>query len=188
MRYMKSNKKQRRPQADRDQLLDRCLAAFVKAGTLDLSLDKLAGMVGSSKRMLIHYFRGREPIEELAMTRLEERLREQFRADVLPKGITLHKVMTLLWEMTSRPEARGALLLVMNVTQRAWSGSKRAREFYRRQQRLWSDMLLAFCSDRLTVEAVLQLFQGATLTYLVTGDRKPGLRAIERFFKAKTRR
>jgi len=185
---MNSNRKPRRPLVDRDQVLDRCLSAFVRAGTLDLSLDELAGMVGSSKRMLIHYFHGRERIEELALTRLEERLRGQVHPDALPKGIALEKVMTLLWERTSHPGARGVLLLVMSATQRAWSGSKRAQEFYRQQQRLWADMLLAFCSDRTTVDAALQLFQGATLTYLVTGDRKLGLRAIRRFFKAGKRR
>ena len=181
---MRNNRKLRRSQVDRNQVLDRCLAAFVRAGTLDLSLDELAGMVGSSKRMLIHYFRGREPIEELALTQLEERLRGQFRPDALPKGIPLEKVMTLLWERTAHPDTRGVLLLVMSATQRAWGGSKRAQEFYRRQQQLWADLLLAFCPDPATVEAVLQLFQGATLTYLVTGDRKKGLRAIRRFFKA----
>ena len=31
---------------DRDQLLERCLAAFIQAGTLDLSLDHLAKQAG----------------------------------------------------------------------------------------------------------------------------------------------
>ena len=61
----------RRKKPDLGVLLDRCLAAFVEAGTLNLSLDKLARKAGSSKRMLVHYFGGRENIEEQAITRLE---------------------------------------------------------------------------------------------------------------------
>jgi AcrR family transcriptional regulator len=59
---------------DQGRLIERCLGAFVGAGTLDLSLDQLAASVGVSKRMLIHYFGGREGIEERAMTLLEDKL------------------------------------------------------------------------------------------------------------------
>ena len=54
---------------DQDELLERCLAAFVKAGTIDLSLDQLASRVGISKRMLVHYFGGRENIERSGIGR-----------------------------------------------------------------------------------------------------------------------
>ena len=64
----------RRKKPDLGALLDRCLAAFVEAGTLDISLDRLARKVGSSKRMLVHYFGGRQNIEEQAITSLENRL------------------------------------------------------------------------------------------------------------------
>ena len=67
---------QKKRKASREELLGRCLGAFVKAGTIDLSLDQLAKRVGISKRMLVHYFGGRENIEEGAMTLLEERLRD----------------------------------------------------------------------------------------------------------------
>ena len=176
---MQSRKKLLRPPASRDEILNTCLGAFVKAGTLDLSLDELAAKVGSSKRMLIHYFGGRESIEEGAMSLLEDRLRIQFRADTFPPGTPLGKVVDLLWERATSAESRGVLLLVMDLTRRAWSGSARARKFYREQQRLWVEMLMAFSNDRRLVESVLTLFQGAVLAYLVTGNRDRGRRAIE---------
>ena len=75
---------------DREELLGRCLAAFVQAGTIELSLDQLAHEAGTSKRMLIHYFGGRENLEEHAMALLEERLgrglpRSHFRPAFLRK-------------------------------------------------------------------------------------------------------
>jgi AcrR family transcriptional regulator len=163
---------------DQGKVIERCLGAFVRAGTLDLSLDQLAAQVGVSKRMLIHYFGGREEIEERAMTLLEDKLRAQFAPETFPRGVSPKRVVTALWERTTAPEAKGVLLLVMDLSRRAWSGSARARAFYEEQQRLWVELLLRFLPDRAVVEDVLQTFQGAVLAYLVTGDRERGLRAL----------
>jgi AcrR family transcriptional regulator len=173
----------RRKKPDLGELLDRCLAAFVEAGTLDLSLDHLARKAGSSKRMLVHYFGGRVNIEEQAITRLENRLRSQFVPTAFPPGATVQAVVSALWDRTTAPQSRGVLLLVMDLSKRAWSGSKRARLFYAKQQRLWIELLMKYLPDRPTVEEVLQAFQGAVLAFLVTGDRKPGRRAVMRIIK-----
>jgi len=173
----------RRKKPDLSVLLDRCLAAFVEAGTLDLSLDQLARKCGSSKRMLVHYFGGRENIEEQAITRLENRLRAQFGPEAFPPEATAQAVVSALWELTTTPQSRGVLLLVMDLSKRAWSGSKRAKLFYAEQQRLWIELLMRYLPDRPTVEEVLQTFQGAVLAFLVTGDGKPGRRALMRILE-----
>ena len=160
-------------------LIDQCLTAFVEAGTLDVSLDHLASRVGISKRMLIHYFGTRENIEERAMTRLEETLREQFSPEAFPPNAGPTDVVAALWNRTTAPGARGVLLLVMDVSRRAWRGSSRAKAFYAEQQRLWVRLLLEFFPDRSRVEEFLQAFQGAVLTYLITGDRGAGRRALK---------
>jgi AcrR family transcriptional regulator len=172
----------RRP--DLELLLDRCLAAFVNAGTLELSLDRLARKAGTSKRMLVHYFGGRGNIEEQAITRLENRLRAQFAPEVFPAGATAQAVVSALWERTTAPQSRGVLLLVMELSKRAWLGSKRARAFYDEQQRLWGELLMRFLPDRSIVEEVLQTFQGAVLSFLITGDPEPGRRAVMRVLKS----
>jgi AcrR family transcriptional regulator len=175
---MPRKKKQHRT---REQLLESCLSAFIRAGTLDLSLDTLAKAVGISKRMLVHYFGCREAIEEISMTLLEDRLRARFRASNFPPGVSLRSVLAALWEQTASAESRGVVLLAMDLTRRSWSGSKRARRFFEEQQKLWSDMLREFLPDPGAVETLLQLYQGAMLIYLVTGDRERGKRALERF-------
>ncbi len=142
---------------DLTDLAESCLGAFVRSGTLDLSLDQLAREVGISKRMLVHYFGGRDAIEERAMTLLENRLRAQFA-----------------------PQSKGVLLLVMDLSRRAWNGSPRATSFYQEQQRLWVELLLRYLPDKNTVEDVLQSFQGAVLAYLITGDPEPGRRMLNR--------
>jgi AcrR family transcriptional regulator len=171
---------QHRKQAGREELLRRCLNAFVKAGTIDLSLDRLAKSVGISKRMLIHYFETRETIEQEAMSLLEEMLRAQFAPESFPAGVSPEKVVTLLWQRATAPKAKGVLLLIMDLSKRAWNGSARAKAFYAEQQRLWVKLLAAYLPNNSEVEELLQLFQGAVLAYLITGDPDPGLRSLLR--------
>jgi AcrR family transcriptional regulator len=165
---------------NREHLLQACLAAFVRAGTLDLSLDKLATAAKSSKRMLVHYFGSREALEEMAMARLEERLRARFRAGAFPSGTPLRSVVKVLWEQLTAPQSRGILLLTMDLTRRSWSGSERGKRFFEEQQRLWAEMLADFLPDAIAVQTLLQLFQGAALVYLVTGDKERGWQALDR--------
>ncbi len=172
------NKMSRNRKPGQEELLRRCLAAFIEAGTIDLSLDQLADRVGISKRMLLHYFGGRGNIEEKAMARLEEMLRAQFAPESFPQRVSPKTVVTTLWNQATAPESRGLLLLVMDLSRRAWNGSERAKAFYQEQQRLWVQLLLKFLPDESTVEELLQLFQGAVLAYLITGDPEPGRRAL----------
>jgi AcrR family transcriptional regulator len=178
--YLSKMPRKKKPLPNREQLAQSCLAAFIRAGTLDLSLDRLAKAAGSSKRMLIHYFGGREAIEEMAMALLEDRLRARFRASAFPAGASLQSVVAALWEQTTSVESRGVVRLAMDLTRRSWSGSERSRRFFEEQQRLWANMLREFLPDAEAVEVLLQLFQGAMLIYLVTGDRERGRRALDR--------
>ena len=114
---------QRKENRELDGLIEKCLAAFIAAGTLDLSLDQLAKQVGTSKRMLIHYFGGRENLEEKAFALLEDRLRDSFRPERFPSGVSLDAVVAALWEQSTAPQSRGVLLLIMDVSRRGWSGS-----------------------------------------------------------------
>ena len=173
----------KKDQDNREHLLEACLTAFIRAGTLDLSLDALAKAAKSSKRMLIHYFGSREALEQMAMSLLEDRLRARFRADAFPPGTSARAVILALWDQVTSPASRGILLLTMDLTRRSWSGSAQAKIFFEEQQRLWSEMLVKFLPNTGDVEALLQLFQGAVLVYLVTGDREKGKRAFDRWLQ-----
>ena len=177
MRQVKTTK------SDHSEIILKCLGAFIRAGTLDLSLDQLAAEVGVSKRMLIHYFGGRDAIEDRAMELLENRLRAQFAPKSLPQGISLQQVLFELWKRTTDPASKGVLLLIMDVSRRAWNGSSRAYEFYVEQQRLWVKLLLNYLPEKDVVEDVLQSFQGAVLAYLITGDAERGRRMLRRLSK-----
>ena len=164
-----------------EELAQRALATFVKAGTIDLSLDRLARGVRVSKRMLVHYFGGREALEERAMSLLEDRLRAQFSPASFPADVAPKAVVAALWGHTTNTQARGVLRLAMDLSRRAWNGSVRAQAFYAEQQLLWTELLMKYIPDRSTVEDLLQLFQGALLAFLVTGDPEPGRRSLASF-------
>jgi AcrR family transcriptional regulator len=165
------------------QLVEGCLEAFIAAGTLDLSLDQLAEAVGTSKRMLIHYFGSREILEHKAIALLEDRLRGRFNVNRFPPGASPATIVSALWDQSTAPQSRGVLLLIMDVSRRGWSGSEGARAFYAEQQRRWVELLSKFLPDPRAVEELLQLFQGAVLVYLVTGDSEKGKRALQRMLR-----
>lgn len=187
MWYMSRAKVKRPAQPDHEELILKCLGAFIRAGTLDLSLDQLAAEVEVSKRMLIHYFGGRDSIEERSLELLENRLRAQFAPTSLASGISLQQVLRELWKRTTDPASRGVLMLVMDLSRRAWNGSSRAPDFYMEQQRLWVALLMNYLPDKEVVEDILQSFQGAVLAYLVTGDAKRGKRMLDRLGKQVSR-
>ena len=155
---------------------------------LDLSLDQLSRHVGISKRMLIHYFGSREAIEHRAMLRLEDNLRAHFAPESLPAGSSAETAVMALWRRATDPASKGVLLLTMDVSRRAWNGSAAARRFYREQQRLWAALLGRFVSDKAVVEEILQVLQGAAVTYLITGDAQPGKRSLKRVLTTWTAR
>ena len=68
----------------------------------------------------------------------------------------------------------------MDLTRRSWSGSDRGKRFFEEQQRLWAEMLADLLPDAVAVHTLLQLFQGAALVYLVTGDKERGWQALDR--------
>ena len=171
---------QREKEASQKEFVERSLAAFIEAGSIGLSLDQLARTVGVSKRMLVHYFGGRENLEERAIALLEDRLRAQFAPESFPPDVSPETVVMELWKRATAPAARGVLLLVMDLSRRAWNRSVRAKAFYAEQQRLWVQLLMKFLPDQAAVEEVLQLFQGAALAYLITGDSEAGRRSLSR--------
>jgi len=101
----------------------------------------------------------------------------------LPSDISLQQVLSELWTRTTDPASKGVLLLIMEVSRRAWNGSGRAYEFYVEQQRLWVELLLNYLPEKDLVEDVPQSFQGAVLAYLITGDVERGRRMLNRLSK-----
>src|SRR3954471_5470292 len=67
----------------REKLLDAAIDHIAQRGISDLSLRELAAAIGSSHRMLIHHFGGREGLLVAVVQAVEQRQREAL-GDVVP--------------------------------------------------------------------------------------------------------
>src|SRR3954464_15290686 len=87
----------------RGRLLDAAIAHIASRGVSDLSLRELAAAIGTSHRMLIHHFGGREGLWVEVIRTVEDRQRAAF-AEVVPEpGASGADVMRQWWRHISDP-------------------------------------------------------------------------------------
>src|SRR3954447_14176960 len=87
----------------RRKLLEAAIAHIAARGISDLSLRELAAAIGTSHRMLIHHFGGREGLWVAVVREVEERQRALV-GDVVPDGsATLAEAMRAWWRHISDP-------------------------------------------------------------------------------------
>jgi AcrR family transcriptional regulator len=85
------------------RLLEAAIAHIASRGVSDLSLRELAAAIGTSHRMLIHHFGGREGLWVEVIRAVEERQRAAF-AEVVPEaGMSGGDVMRQWWRHISDP-------------------------------------------------------------------------------------
>jgi AcrR family transcriptional regulator len=85
----------------RRKLLDAAIAYIAGRGISDLSLRELAAAIGTSHRMLIHHFGGREGLWVAVVREVEQRQRDGL-ADVVPDpSATLGEAMRAWWRHIS---------------------------------------------------------------------------------------
>jgi AcrR family transcriptional regulator len=85
------------------RLLDAAIEHIASRGLSDLSLRELAAAIGTSHRMLIHHFGGREGLWVEVIRAVEERQRAAFAAVVPEPGATAADVQRLWWKHISDP-------------------------------------------------------------------------------------
>src|SRR3954469_10031636 len=87
----------------RRKLLDAAIAHIANRGISDLSLRELAAAIGTSHRMLIHHFGGREGLWVAVVREVEARQRAGL-GDVVPdSGASLGEAMRAWWRHISDP-------------------------------------------------------------------------------------
>lgn len=172
------------PQKKRE-LLERCFAAAQAGDSLELSLNDLAEGAGTSARMLIYHFGSREGLEHALVVRLEDELRERFRAfESADGGPDSRAAVLALWQALTHPSMRGMLRMVMDVLHRAQKGDVPARNMAAAQTLLWQEFLAPRLADPAASIALFLLVQGAVLDFLVSGDAQRGHRALAAFMDA----
>src|SRR3954449_12501169 len=87
----------------RGRLLEAAIDHIATRGVSDLSLRELAAAIGTSHRMLIHHFGGREGLWVEVIRAVEERQRAAFAEVVPAPGASAGDVMRAWWKHISDP-------------------------------------------------------------------------------------
>lgn len=168
----------------KQELLEKCLAIAVEAGSLNFSLNAIAKKIGTSGRMLVYHFGSKHELERQIISLLETHLREELLSF---QGLSPDKVdcptepLLEIWKHLTLPEMHGLLKLTMELNQRAIQGDSEIQLLLECESQKWVDFLFDITNDKITALSLLHLFQGAILDFLTTGNAQRGQQTIEAF-------
>lgn len=165
--------------AKREELLARAGAVLARTGVVDTSLRGLATELGTSARMLIHYFGSKENL-------ILEVLHRQQRAAIpetddlhLPESVAAHREWCFEdWHACTRGERRDTLRVVLQVFGAACGVDSPYREY------TWQTLSLLTRNSQARLEAIgmptrtaetrsrlaLATFQGLIIEYFTADD------------------
>src|SRR3954447_25927128 len=98
----------------RDRLRQEGFRYFLRHGVANLSLRPLAAAVGTSARMLLHYFGSREALIAEVMEQVQQRLRDSFQ-ELLDEPPTKEGLLPKFWRVLSSRKNQPVLRLLFEV-------------------------------------------------------------------------
>jgi AcrR family transcriptional regulator len=180
----------------RGRLLDAAIDYIATRGVSDLSLRELAAAIGTSHRMLIHHFGGREGLWVEVIRAVEERQRAAL-AEVLPApGSSAGAVMRQWWRHISNPRLWPNERLFFELYGQALQGRPGTVELLDGIVDAWIEPAAAAFVDygMERSEAVaharlgIAVSRGLLLDLLATGDREAVDAAMEAYIDVMERR
>jgi AcrR family transcriptional regulator len=169
----------------RSALLHDCLRYFLRHGVANLSLRPLAAAVGTSARMLLHYFGSKEALIAEVMKQLHLRLQSTFQQLRDPSGgkggerLLLH-----FWNALTARENQPSLRLLFEVQMLALQNPKRYRRYLRGTSASWRKLIegsLPKTNPGPTATLYNAVIDGLLLELLATGDLRRTSQALHLF-------
>jgi len=152
----------------------------------NLSLRPLAAAIGTSARMLLHYFGSKEALIAEVMEQVQARLQTAFQdlaAD--HRAADRHNLLQDFWKILSAKPNQAALRLLFEVQMLALQNPKRYRRYLTRTSASWRELIERALPSRQksAVSATLYtaVIDGLLLELLSTGDLKRTSRALTLF-------
>jgi AcrR family transcriptional regulator len=166
--------------------LEKCLAYFLRHGVANLSLRPLAAAVGTSARMLLHYFGSKEALITEVMGQVQARLQAAFQDLAANHGAAdRENLLQDFWDVLSARRNQPALRLLFEVQMLALQNPKRYRRYLTRTSTSWRALIERALPSRQksAVSATLYtaVIDGLLLELLSTGDLKRTSRALALF-------
>jgi AcrR family transcriptional regulator len=170
----------------RDRLLRNCLAYCLRHGVANLSLRPLAAAVGTSARMLLHYFGSKEALIAEVMGQLQTGLQDAFK-ELLTGGPGKRRSNPLpkFWEVLSRKQNQPSLRLLFEIQMLALQNPRRYRRYLKRTSVTWRELIERAlpAKQKNLANATLHnaVIDGLLLELLSTGDLRRTSRALMLF-------
>jgi AcrR family transcriptional regulator len=170
----------------RRRLLDAVIAYVAEHGIADQSLREIAAAVGTSHRMLIHHFGGRDGLRVAVVHEVEARQRAAVGA--VDPSLGLEDAMRAFWQHISDPSLWGNERLFFELYGQALQG--RTPEFLEGIIDAWLEPAAAaleaygVAEPRAVARLGIAVTRGLLLDLLATGDREAADAAMEAYIAA----
>jgi AcrR family transcriptional regulator len=162
----------------RAEILEKCLKAALRKGTVDFSIHELGKAVGTSPRMLIYHFGSKAQLDEALVLHLDEAMRlelAKFLNQTSKEPVALGKI----WDfITGNDSFRRLTKLSMGVNLGS-NVSKATQKKIEAQTQSWIASIETHFKPRPWAELVYLLGQGAMIDFFLTGNQDRGRRSLE---------
>jgi AcrR family transcriptional regulator len=170
----------------RDRLLQRCFAYFLRHGVANLSLRPLAAAVGTSARMLLHYFGSKEALIAAVMEQVQAQLQGSFRElSDSKRGGRAKDLIVEFWRVLSAKTNQPSLRLLFEVQMLALQNPHRYRRYLGKTSRTWRRLIERALPKRkrnvLAATLYNAVVDGLLLELLSSGDLRRTSRALTLF-------
>lgn len=169
----------------RDRLRQDCLRYFLRHGVANLSLRPLAADIGTSARMLLHYFGSKEALIAEVMEQVQARLQAAFQELVNPAPAAGKDLLPRFWRILSAKRNQPSLRLLFEVQMLALQNPGRYRRYLGKTSRTWRRLIQATLPARKGSAIAATLYNavvdGLLLELLATGDRRRTKAALTLF-------
>jgi AcrR family transcriptional regulator len=166
----------------RERLLHDCLRYFLRHGVANLSLRPLAAAVGTSARMLLHYFGSKEALIAEVMAQVQTRLQDAFQELSEGREGRGEDLLPRFWKVLSHKANQPSLRLLFEVQMLALQNPRRYRRYLTSTSTNWRRLIEGAlpAKQRNAIQATLYnaVIDGLLLELLSTGDHRRTSRAL----------
>ncbi len=162
----------------RQRILEACYQVILESRRLDLSINELGKLAGTSGRMLVYHFESKDKLDALLISMIEQNFRDEFIA-FADRHAARDRFLVQFWDhMTQDPHRLALMRLAYEVTCYIAHHSHFKRLVTTEVGSWLAILAKRFGSDENAL-LVLLLFQGAIVDLSMTGDPAPGRLAME---------
>jgi AcrR family transcriptional regulator len=159
-------------QAKRDELVRQTLDHLGRTGLADFSLRGLAAELGTSARMLVHYFGSKENLLSLAFAEHRRAMLSAVAAAGVA-GDELPAVAERAWQGMSSAGQRPYYAVMFQLLAASLAQDHPYAEQARESIMTWVDQVAALLGgDRVRATVVASGLKGILLDFMATGDRE----------------